>query len=98
MLPAFGLILAAGFCGKYFGCALSMQELGFSRRESFVAVLTTAAALPLYKLALPDRLERTLEPFAENAVRPVQSRMASQVSPPVPVSGQSGPGNSTTMV
>ncbi|MDP4508025.1 cation:proton antiporter [Nonomuraea turcica] len=134
MLLAFGLILAAGFCGKYFGCALSMRALGFSRRESYavgglmnarglmilifiniglaqgmitqelfamlvlVAVLTTAAALPLYKLALPDRLERTLEPFAENAVPPVQSGMASQVSPPVPVSEQSGPGNSTTMV
>jgi hypothetical protein len=30
-----------------------------------VAVITTAGALPLYKLALPDRLERTIEPVAE---------------------------------
>ncbi|WP_219471254.1 cation:proton antiporter [Nonomuraea rhizosphaerae] len=94
MLLAFGLILAAGFAGKYFGCSLSMRALGFGWRESYavgalmnarglmilifiniglaqgmitqelfsmlvlVAVLTTAGALPLYKLALPDRLER----------------------------------------
>ncbi|NRQ31175.1 transporter [Nonomuraea sp. NN258] len=91
---AFLLILLAGFCGKYFGCALSMRRLGFGPRESYavgalmnarglmilifiniglaqgmitqelfamlvlVAVITTAGALPLYKLALPDRYER----------------------------------------
>ncbi|TDE41467.1 transporter [Nonomuraea mesophila] len=94
MLLAFGLILLAGFCGKYFGCALAMRGLGFGWRESYavgalmnarglmilifiniglaqgmitqelfamlvlVAVITTAGALPLYKLALPDRLEQ----------------------------------------
>ncbi|MBP2705489.1 cation:proton antiporter [Microbispora sp. RL4-1S] len=94
MLLAFAAILAAGFFGKYFGCALSTRALGFGWRESWavggimnarglmilifiniglaqgmitqelfamlvlVAVLTTAAALPLYKLALPDRHER----------------------------------------
>ncbi|TYB63863.1 transporter [Nonomuraea sp. PA05] len=93
MLGAFGLILAAGFAGKYFGCSLAMRGIGFGKRESYavgalmnarglmilifiniglaqgmitqelfamlvlVAVLTTASALPLYKLALPDRLE-----------------------------------------
>ncbi|MFC4116510.1 cation:proton antiporter [Nonomuraea zeae] len=94
MLLAFGLILLAGFCGKYFGCATAMRGIGFSWRDSYavgalmnarglmilifiniglaqgmitqelfsmlvlVAVITTAGALPLYKLALPDRLER----------------------------------------
>jgi Kef-type K+ transport system membrane component KefB len=94
MLLAFGLILLAGFCGKYFGCSVAMRGLGFSWRESYavgalmnarglmilifiniglaqgmitqelfsmlvlVAVITTAGALPLYKLALPDRLEQ----------------------------------------
>ncbi|MEV0231584.1 cation:proton antiporter [Nonomuraea sp. NPDC050786] len=93
MLLAFGVILLAGFCGKYFGCSLAMRGLGFGRRESYavgalmnarglmilifiniglaqgmitdalfamlvlVAVITTAAALPLYKAALPERLE-----------------------------------------
>lgn len=93
LLAAFGLILLAGFCGKYFGCALAMRWMGFGRRESYavgalmnsrglmilifiniglaqgmitdelfamlvlVAVITTAAALPLYKIALPGRLE-----------------------------------------
>ncbi|MFI6323689.1 cation:proton antiporter [Nonomuraea sp. NPDC050556] len=93
MVLAFGLILAAGFVGKYFGCAVAMRWLGFGWRESYavgalmnarglmilifiniglaqgmitqelfamlvlVAVLTTAGALPLYKLALPARLE-----------------------------------------
>jgi len=93
-LVAFLVILAVGFGAKYLGCALSMQVMGFSRRESFavgalmnarglmilifiniglaqgmisqqlfsmfvlVAVLTTASALPLYRLALPQRHER----------------------------------------
>ncbi|MGV9378343.1 cation:proton antiporter [Nonomuraea sp. NPDC003707] len=93
MLLAFGLILLAGFAGKYFGCALAMRGMGFGWRESYavgalmnarglmilifiniglaqgminqelfamlvlVAILTTAGALPLYKLALPERLE-----------------------------------------
>ncbi|MFB4275828.1 cation:proton antiporter [Nonomuraea sp. MTCD27] len=100
MLLAFGVILLAGFAGKYFGCSLAMRGLGFGRRESYavgalmnarglmilifiniglaqgmitqelfamlvlVAVLTTAAALPLYKLALPDRLERDAKTVA----------------------------------
>jgi Kef-type K+ transport system membrane component KefB len=87
MLLPFLLILAAGFLGKYFGCALSMRAIGFSWRESYafgglmnarglmilifiniglaqnmitrdvfsmlvlVAVITTAAATPLYQLA-----------------------------------------------
>jgi Kef-type K+ transport system membrane component KefB len=93
MLMSFGVILAAGFVGKYFGCALAMRTLGFDWRQSYavgalmnarglmilifiniglaqgiinqqvfsmlvlVAVLTTAAALPLYSLALPAELE-----------------------------------------
>ncbi|WP_063910132.1 cation:proton antiporter [Herbidospora yilanensis] len=93
MLLAFLLILAAGFLGKYVGCAVSMRALGFSWRESYavgalmnarglmilifiniglahgmigqevfamlvlVAVITTAAAVPLYELALPARRE-----------------------------------------
>jgi Kef-type K+ transport system membrane component KefB len=101
MLLAFGLILAAGFCGKYFGCSLAMRGIGFGWRESYavgalmnarglmilifiniglaqgmitrelfamlvlVAVITTAGALPLYKLALPGRLERTVDPVEE---------------------------------
>ncbi|TMR08749.1 transporter [Nonomuraea turkmeniaca] len=134
MLLAFGLILAAGFSGKYFGCALSMRGIGFSWRESYavgglmnarglmilifiniglaqgmitqelfamlvlVAVITTAGALPLYKLALPDRLERSLEPAQENAVSPVQSGVTPQAGGRVQVSEQSGPGNSTTVM
>ncbi|MEV0621142.1 cation:proton antiporter [Nonomuraea sp. NPDC050404] len=112
MLLAFGLILLAGFCGKYFGCALAMKGIGFSWRESYavgglmnarglmilifiniglaqgmitqelfamlvlVAVLTTAGALPLYKLALPDRLEAGTrsEPAQE---RPVEIEVRS---------------------
>ncbi|MFI6457169.1 cation:proton antiporter [Streptosporangium amethystogenes] len=94
MLLAFAAILTAGFCGKYFGCSLSMRALGFGWREScavgalmnarglmilifiniglaqgmitqelfailvLVAVITTAGAMPLYKLALPERHER----------------------------------------
>lgn len=94
MLLAFAAILAAGFCGKYLGCSLSMRALGFGWREScavgalmnarglmilifinigmaqgmitqelfailvLVAVITTAGALPLYKLALPEHHER----------------------------------------
>ncbi|MEV0385136.1 cation:proton antiporter [Nonomuraea sp. NPDC050643] len=104
MLLAFGLILLAGFCGKYFGCSLAMRGIGFSWRESYavgalmnarglmilifiniglaqgmitselfamlvlVAVLTTGGALPLYKLALPDRLERTTKPESPEPV------------------------------
>jgi Kef-type K+ transport system membrane component KefB len=92
-LLSFAVILAAGFCGKYFGCALAMRALGFSWREAYavgglmnarglmilifiniglaqgmisqelfamlvlVAVITTAAATPLYRLALPARYE-----------------------------------------
>ncbi|WP_131743187.1 cation:proton antiporter [Actinomadura roseirufa] len=98
MLLALFTIMAAGFCGKYFGCALSMRALGFGRREAYavgalmnarglmilifiniglaehmitqelfamlvlVAVITTASALPLYKLALPERLEPARAP------------------------------------
>ncbi|MEV7025708.1 cation:proton antiporter [Kitasatospora sp. NPDC093558] len=97
ILP-FLLILAAGFVGKFFGCALSMRATGFSWRESWavgglmnarglmilifiniglaqgmisqevfsmlvlVAVITTAGAVPLYRWALPERLEKTLSP------------------------------------
>ncbi|KAB2348344.1 cation:proton antiporter [Actinomadura rudentiformis] len=93
MLLAFLAIMAAGFAGKYFGCAWSMRAMGFSWRESYavgalmnarglmilifiniglfhgmitqelfamlvlVAIITTGSALPLYKLALPERLE-----------------------------------------
>jgi len=98
MLPAFLLIIAAGFCGKYFGCSLSMRAFGYSWREAYavgalmnarclmilifiniglaqgmitrelfamlvlVAIITTASAMPLYKLALPERLERRSGP------------------------------------
>ncbi|MFI7536372.1 cation:proton antiporter [Streptosporangium sp. NPDC049376] len=94
MLLVLVAILLTGFCGKYFGCALSTRALGFGWRESWaigaimnarglmilifiniglaqglitqevfamlvlVAVLTTAGALPLYKLAMPERHER----------------------------------------
>jgi Kef-type K+ transport system membrane component KefB len=94
MLLGFLAIMAAGFCGKYFGCSLAMRGLGFGRREAYavgalmnarglmilifiniglaqgmitqelfamlvlVAVITTGSALPLYRLALPERLER----------------------------------------
>ncbi|MBG0853545.1 cation:proton antiporter [Streptomyces spinoverrucosus] len=96
MVLPFLLILAAGFAGKYFGCALGMKASGFSWRESYavgglmnarglmilifiniglaqgmitqdvfsllvlVAVVTTAGALPLYKLALPESMEKQL--------------------------------------
>ncbi|PSM39816.1 transporter [Streptomyces dioscori] len=98
MLGMFLLILAAGFTGKYFGCAFAMRGIGFSWRESWavgalmnarglmilifiniglaqgminkdvfsmlvlVAVLTTAGAVPLYRLALPERIERCMSP------------------------------------
>ncbi|TYB46715.1 cation:proton antiporter [Actinomadura chibensis] len=104
MLLAFLAIMAAGFCGKYFGCALAMRGLGFDRRDSYavgglmnarglmilifiniglaqgmitrqlfamlvlVAVITTASAVPLYRLALPERLERTRVPAEPEAV------------------------------
>ncbi|GII04461.1 cation:proton antiporter [Planobispora takensis] len=94
MLLAFATVLGAGFCGKYFGCSLTMRAMGFGWRESYavgalmnarglmilifiniglaqgmitselfamlvlVAVITTGGALPLYKLALPERHER----------------------------------------
>ncbi|GAA4240813.1 cation:proton antiporter [Actinomadura meridiana] len=109
MLLAFAAIMAAGFCGKYFGCAFAMRGLGFGWRDAYavgglmnarglmilifiniglaqgmitrelfamlvlVAVLTTAAAVPLYRLALPERLERAArapdesEPLVEAA-------------------------------
>ncbi|WP_435240142.1 cation:proton antiporter [Streptomyces sp. YPW6] len=96
MALPFLLILAAGFAGKYFGCAFAMKAAGFSWREScavgglmnarglmilifinvglaqemitqdvfsllvLVAVLTTAAAMPLYRWALPERIEKQL--------------------------------------
>jgi Kef-type K+ transport system membrane component KefB len=42
-----------------------------------VAVITTAGALPLYKLALPERLERVnVEPEPEPA-RPLEEQAAS---------------------
>ncbi|RBQ12191.1 hypothetical protein DP939_44155 [Spongiactinospora rosea] len=92
----FIMILAAGFIGKYFGCAVAMRAIGFSWRESYavgglmnarglmilifiniglaqgiigtelfsmlvlVAVITTAAAVPLYRLALPEPQEERL--------------------------------------
>ncbi|MGH3242578.1 MAG: cation:proton antiporter [Spirillospora sp.] len=101
MILAFVAIMAAGFCGKYFGCALAMRGLGFGWRDSYavgglmnarglmilifiniglaqgmitkelfamlvlVAVITTAGAVPLYRLALPDRLERERVPEKE---------------------------------
>ncbi|WDV56552.1 cation:proton antiporter [Streptomyces coeruleorubidus] len=92
------LILAAGFVGKYAGCALAMRGVGFSWRESWavgglmnarglmilifiniglaqgmitkevfsmlvlVAVITTAGAMPLYRWAMPERLEQRMSP------------------------------------
>ncbi|UBU09971.1 cation:proton antiporter [Nonomuraea gerenzanensis] len=109
MLGAFGLILVAGFVGKYFGCSLAMRGIGFGRRESYavgalmnarglmilifiniglaqgmitqelfamlvlVAVLTTAGALPLYKLALPDRLEAGAKSAQDAGAEPVEA-------------------------
>ncbi|MFJ7240106.1 cation:proton antiporter [Streptomyces olivaceus] len=103
MIGAFLLILAAGFSGKYVGCALAMRATGFSWRESWavgglmnarglmilifiniglsqgmitkdvfsmlvlVAVITTAGAVPLYRWALPERLERRMAPSAPPA-------------------------------
>ncbi|MER5757154.1 cation:proton antiporter [Streptomyces sp. NPDC002088] len=94
MLGPFLAILAAGFIGKYVGCAAAMRGIGFSWRESWaigglmnarglmillfiniglaqgmitkeifsmlvlVAVITSAGAVPLYRWALPERLER----------------------------------------
>ncbi|MFF9351267.1 cation:proton antiporter [Streptomyces sp. NPDC014734] len=96
MVLPFLAILAAGFIGKYVGCAAAMRAIGFSSRESWavgglmnarglmilifiniglaqgvitpevfamlvlVAVITTAAAVPLYRRAMPDRLERQM--------------------------------------
>ncbi|MEW2568530.1 cation:proton antiporter [Streptomyces sp. NPDC047070] len=103
MFGMFLLILAAGFTGKYIGCALAMRGIGFSRRESWavgalmnarglmilifiniglaqgmisknvfsmlvlVAVLTTAGAVPLYRLALPEHIERRMSPTEKTA-------------------------------
>ncbi|MFE9644276.1 cation:proton antiporter [Streptomyces sp. NPDC006365] len=100
MIGPFLLIFAAGFIGKYAGCALAMRGVGFSWRESWavgglmnarglmilnfiniglaqgmitkdvfsmlvlVAVITTAGAMPLYRWALPERLERQMSPPA----------------------------------
>lgn len=100
MIGPFLLILAAGFVGKYAGCALAMRGVGFSWRESWavgglmnarglmilifiniglaqgmiskdvfsmlvlVAVITTAGAVPLYRRALPERLEQRMSPPA----------------------------------
>lgn len=96
MILPFLAILAAGFIGKYLGCAAAMRAVGFSWRESWavgglmnarglmilifiniglaqgmitpeifsmlvlVAVLTTAAAVPLYRWAIPDRMEHQI--------------------------------------
>ncbi|MFG1997732.1 cation:proton antiporter [Spirillospora sp. NPDC048911] len=117
MLMALFVIMAAGFCGKYFGCALSMRTMGFSWRESYavgalmnarglmilifiniglfhgmitqelfamlvlVAIITTASALPLYKAALPERLE----PGREAGRREPGGEAASDVSVAGPV-------------
>ncbi|MEU6384554.1 cation:proton antiporter [Streptomyces bauhiniae] len=98
MIGPFLLILAAGFVGKYAGCALAMRGVGFTWRESWavgglmnarglmilifiniglaqgmitkdvfsmlvlVAVITTAGAMPLYRRALPERLEQGMSP------------------------------------
>lgn len=98
MIGPFLLILAAGFIGKYVGCATAMRAVGFSWRESWavgglmnarglmilifiniglaqgmitkdvfsmlvlVAVITTAGAMPLYRWALPERLEQRMSP------------------------------------
>ncbi|MFI0483825.1 cation:proton antiporter [Actinomadura sp. 9N215] len=98
LVLAFLAIMTAGFCGKYFGCALAMRWLGFGWRDAYavgglmnarglmilifiniglaqgmitrelfamlvlVAVITTAGAVPLYRLALPERLERERVP------------------------------------
>ncbi|BBC97558.1 MULTISPECIES: cation:proton antiporter [Streptomyces] len=95
---AFAIILAAGFIGKYAGCAAAMRTVGFTWRESLavgglmnarglmilifiniglaqgmitpqvfamlvlVAVITTAGAIPLYRWALPERLEARMLP------------------------------------
>lgn len=103
VLP-FLALLAAGFIGKYFGCALAMKGIGHSWRESYaigalmnarglmilifiniglaqqmitteafsifvlIAVITTAAAMPLYRLALPARVERRLMGGSEELV------------------------------
>ncbi|MFJ3621746.1 cation:proton antiporter [Streptomyces iakyrus] len=100
MIGPFLLILAAGFVGKYAGCAVAMRGVGFSWRESWavgglmnarglmilifiniglaqgmitkdvfsmlvlVAVITTAGAMPLYRWALPERLEQRMSPPA----------------------------------
>jgi Kef-type K+ transport system membrane component KefB len=106
MIGPFLLIFAAGFAGKYFGCALAMRGTGFGWRESWavgglmnarglmilifiniglaqgiitqdvfsmlvlVAVLTTAAAVPLYRLALPERIERDMTGPQQTAAGP----------------------------
>ncbi|KAA0923035.1 transporter [Streptomyces apricus] len=103
MIGPFLLIFAAGFAGKYVGCALAMRGIGFGWRESWavgglmnarglmilifiniglaqgmitkevfsmlvlVAVLTTAGAVPLYRWALPEHLERRMAPAAQPA-------------------------------
>jgi Kef-type K+ transport system membrane component KefB len=106
VLLAFLAVMAAGFCGKYFGCALAMRAMGFAPREAYaagalmnarglmilifiniglaqgmitkdvfamlvlVAVITTASAVPLYRLALPERAERVPEDDPEPVPRP----------------------------
>ncbi len=113
MIGPFLLILAAGFVGKYAGCALAMRGVGFSWRESWavgglmnarglmilifiniglaqgmitkdvfsmlvlVAVITTAGAMPLYRWALPERLEQRMSPPA-----PAQPQSASGSTSP----------------
>ncbi|MGA4846726.1 cation:proton antiporter [Streptomyces sp. G5(2025)] len=100
LIGPFLAILAAGFVGKYVGCAAAMRGIGFSWRESWavgglmnarglmillfiniglaqgmitkevfsmlvlVAVITTAGAVPLYRWALPERIEQRVLPTA----------------------------------
>jgi Kef-type K+ transport system membrane component KefB len=111
MVLPFLVIFAAGFTGKYVGCAAAMRGVGFSWRESWavgglmnsrglmilifinigltqgmitkevfamlvlMAVVTTATAMPLYRLALPERLEQRMAPSAP---------AAPPATPPVP--------------
>jgi Kef-type K+ transport system membrane component KefB len=115
MIGPFLLILAAGFIGKYAGCALAMRGVGFSWRESWavgglmnarglmilifiniglaqgmitkdvfsmlvlVAVITTAGAVPLYRWALPERLEQQMSPPAPETYRDSASTEAEPV-------------------
>ncbi|MGH1554777.1 cation:proton antiporter [Streptomyces sp. L7] len=116
MIGPFLLILAAGFAGKYVGCATALRTVGFSWRESWavgglmnarglmilifiniglaqgiitkdvfamlvlVAVVTTAGAMPLYRWALPERLEQGMSPQAQDA-EPVPGPTPAEAEP-----------------